>query len=178
MAVLDVGCGTGIILACLAGKKLKMTGIDIQEDLIELAKENVPEAEFILGDIAKIKLDKTFDLVITNPPYFRESAPSAARKLARHETVTLKEWLSFCMRRIKPKGRLTCILPAERLDEALSVLREKLGNIKILPVFSKKTDQTAHAVILEGTLNAKGKTELKAPIYTDSKEIKDKLRGK
>lgn len=181
-SVLDVGCGTGIILACLQEKKLKKTGIDIQKDLIALAQENLPDAEFIVGDISKLKLEETFDCVITNPPYFPTLSHSErseeSRKTARHESVALKDWLLFCMKRIKPKGRLVCILPAERMGEAVAVLNQKLGGITVLPVFSKKMDTSAYAVILTGILNSKKPLEIKPPIFVDSQEVKDKLRGK
>lgn len=51
--VLDVGCGTGVISKYLISKGLKVVGIDLSEKMIEIAKHEVPEAEFIVLDMQK-----------------------------------------------------------------------------------------------------------------------------
>lgn len=61
--ILDVGCGGGIPVA----KKLfengfQVTGIDISENMLSLAKKNVPEVKFLKMDMKEINFDeKTFD---------------------------------------------------------------------------------------------------------------------
>ncbi len=50
--VLDVGCGTGIPIArYLVRKGYSVTGVDISDKMLELAKENVPEAEYFQYDM-------------------------------------------------------------------------------------------------------------------------------
>jgi len=64
--VLEVGCGTGSNLFNLKaiGQSFVFTGIDINEEEIELAKLNFPEAHFIVGDATNVQLpDGSFDLV-------------------------------------------------------------------------------------------------------------------
>ncbi len=50
--VLDLGCGSGFpVSAFFANKGHKVIGLDISEKQIELAKSNVPDGQFEVGDI-------------------------------------------------------------------------------------------------------------------------------
>ena len=65
--VLDVGCGAGIPTAKFLVKKgLKVTGIDISETMLKMARKNVPEAEFINKDMTQLDFNEnTFDGIIS-----------------------------------------------------------------------------------------------------------------
>lgn len=65
--VLDIGCGPGNISNYLYNLKpgLKITGIDMSPNMIELAKNNIPHADFIVLDIQNIhKLTSLFDGIV------------------------------------------------------------------------------------------------------------------
>jgi SAM-dependent methyltransferase len=54
--VLDLACGTGLPTARqLTEAGLKVTGVDLSTRMVELARENVPEAEFLQLDIADVE---------------------------------------------------------------------------------------------------------------------------
>ncbi|MFD1552963.1 class I SAM-dependent methyltransferase [Putridiphycobacter roseus] len=66
-SVLEIGCGPGNITKYLLSKKadLKIKGIDISENMIELSKKNNPTAEFEIMDCRKIdSLNTKFDAII------------------------------------------------------------------------------------------------------------------
>jgi ubiquinone/menaquinone biosynthesis C-methylase UbiE len=65
--ILDVGCGAGIPTAkYLVNKGLKVTGIDISETMLKMARKNVPDAEFIHKDMIELDFeDNTFDGIIS-----------------------------------------------------------------------------------------------------------------
>jgi SAM-dependent methyltransferase len=55
--VLDAGCGTGIPTARqLAAAGHKVTGVDISQEMLRLARQDVPDAEFHHLDIADLDL--------------------------------------------------------------------------------------------------------------------------
>jgi len=67
-SVLEIGCGPGNITKYLLTKRedLKIIGIDISKNMIELAKKNNPTAEFEIMDCRKIdRLTKKFDAIIS-----------------------------------------------------------------------------------------------------------------
>ena len=76
--VLDIGTGSGCI--ALGIKKTHpawdVTGIDISEEAIEVAKENSKrnnlDVRFLVQDIFKTT-PGSFDIVVSNPPYIMES---------------------------------------------------------------------------------------------------------
>lgn len=63
--LLDFGCGKGDICGFLKEKGISLTycGIDINENLIELAKTKYPGAEFIDMDIEETQFDRQFDVI-------------------------------------------------------------------------------------------------------------------
>jgi len=61
-SVLEVGCGTGELLNRISGKD--KTGIDVSENMIEEAKKQFPDIDFVCCDAEDIQVDKKFDLVI------------------------------------------------------------------------------------------------------------------
>lgn len=64
LEILDVGCGTGRVLAELAQAGHKGTGIDISEPMLEYAQTRHPELQILYGDMRTFDLGKSFDIVI------------------------------------------------------------------------------------------------------------------
>ncbi len=63
--LLDVGTGTGIFAEAFAKHKIRVTGIDPNTELLEIARTVLPDAEFLKGTAEDIPFpDESFDLVI------------------------------------------------------------------------------------------------------------------
>lgn len=84
-AILEIGCGPGIITKYLLNKRpdFNIDAIDISPKMIELAKTNNPKANFQVMDSRKIdSLETNFDAVICGfcLPYLSESDCSKLMK--------------------------------------------------------------------------------------------------
>jgi SAM-dependent methyltransferase len=64
--ILELGCGSGYLAQQLNIKGYKVTGVDASEGLLNYARENAPESEFILSDIRNFELPTIFDAVLAN----------------------------------------------------------------------------------------------------------------
>jgi SAM-dependent methyltransferase len=62
-SLLELGCGTGSILARLIGIP-SLTGLDRSPEMLAIAAQKVPGARLIEGDMASFALDERFDVVI------------------------------------------------------------------------------------------------------------------
>jgi len=63
--VLDFGCGKGDLYGFMKEKgfSLRYCGIDINKNLIELARNKYPEAEFLVMDIEETDFNRYFDIM-------------------------------------------------------------------------------------------------------------------
>ena len=63
-SVLEIGCGTGETLVRLNGSR--KVGLDFSAGMINIARENFPDLEFIIQDAENITLDEKFDVIVLN----------------------------------------------------------------------------------------------------------------
>ena len=61
-SILEIGCGSGELLRHLPGER--KCGVDTSEELIQQARGNVPQVEFIVADGNTFDPDETFDYII------------------------------------------------------------------------------------------------------------------
>ena len=150
-SVLDVGAGAGAAALCLAMRvaEVRVRGIEVAPDLVRLAVGNAGlnglagRVEFMAGDLlgppARLAAG-TFDHVMANPPYLPAGRghppPDAAKRAARVEGAAgIEDWLRFCVAMVRPKGSVTLIHRADRLDAVLAALRERAGEIVVFPLW-------------------------------------------
>ncbi|MFD6179515.1 class I SAM-dependent methyltransferase, partial [Isoptericola sp. NPDC060282] len=83
--VLDVGCGSGELLARLAGGGARATGVDPAPAMVRLARERAPEATVLVGEAEHLPLDDgAFDVVLAvNALQLADDLGEAAAELAR-----------------------------------------------------------------------------------------------
>ncbi|MEH2455998.1 class I SAM-dependent DNA methyltransferase [Nostoc sp.] len=63
--IFDLGCGTGQVAQRLLKRGYQVTGLDSSEGMLNIARENAPDAEFILDDARFFKFPSTFHAVIS-----------------------------------------------------------------------------------------------------------------
>lgn len=63
--VLDVGCGTGVLLPCYLERNVKsITAVDLSPEMVKIAKSKFPQAEIICDDAESISFDRQFDVIM------------------------------------------------------------------------------------------------------------------
>jgi len=97
--VLDVGSGTGLPTARqLADAGCRVTGLDISPRMLEISGKNVPEAEFVLGDVMELSSGPGYEavtafFVLLNLP--REKVRTALRLIG--DALVPEGWLALGM---------------------------------------------------------------------------------
>lgn len=174
-SVLDLGCGAGAAALCLGTRVqgLELVGIERHDGYAALARRNGAQAgqafEVITGDLAEMPAAlkaRSFDHVISNPPYFDRSrgstAPDPAREAALGEALPLDTWIHVGARRLKPRGLMHLILKSDRLGAALAALETHLGSPEVLPI-APRVGRQAELVILRGRKAGRAQLRLHAP---------------
>ncbi len=95
--VLDLGCGTGRVAIELAHRGVEAVGVDLDADLVAIARRRAPGVRFVVADAARCSLGEVFDVVVLagNVVVFcrPEDRPGLAATAAAH---------------LAPGGRLLC----------------------------------------------------------------------
>ncbi len=175
--ILDVGSGTGAVSLCLAYRfpENSIAGLEIQPQLVELSNQSAAtngfaNVSFHLADIREKKLlfsPCSFNHVISNPPYSEHDQPSPnlSKALAHnHSRFSLHGWLQFCLKMLKPFGRIYLINRVEALDEILCTFFGRAGGIKIIPIYSKPGQQ-AKRILIAAQKDSKTPTVILPPFY-------------
>ncbi len=150
-SVLDLGCGVGAAALCLLARvpEVRVTGLELQADLVRLAGENArlngvaERFVAVAGDLAKPPprlAPGSFHHVMCNPPHLAAerapAAPSRARELATREAATrLEAWVGGALAMLRPKGSLTVVHRADRLDAVLAALCGRAGEVVVVPLW-------------------------------------------
>lgn len=154
--VLDVGVGSGGVSLCMLSHnpEFQVTGIDISDEMLNTAANNAElnnrQIELINGDITTWRTNRTFDIVVTNPPYFR----GTPAKHNAHHNANLELWIKKCVARTKPNGYCCVITDATTIDKVIATMSTHCGDINIFPLFGARS--TAERVLLRGRVGARG----------------------
>ncbi len=155
--ILDVGTGSGIIALCLAQRfaEADITAIDIHEDSVQEANANFQrnawKDRMKAQEISLQSLDAaSFDLIVSNPPYFAANAgslsPKTSRMHARHNnSLELTELLRLSANLLTEAGRLAIVIPFDALYEVEGL---GLSEIARTVVYGKDGKQAERLLLL------------------------------
>jgi len=179
--IIDLGTGCGIVPLILFFRKKskKITGVEVQPALADLARRNAVlnrcSSRFQVWEDDLRKLDQrvkreSFDLVLTNPPYRRVGSgrvnPHTEKAIARHEIqATLEEVLQATHYLLKDKGRLVMIYPASRVADLMRGLSKcHLEPKRVQFVHSHENDE-ARLVLVEAHKEGHAQIKILPPFY-------------
>lgn len=160
--LLDMGCGVGGAGFCVLTRVdgVKLTGVDIQKDHIELANRNAvvnmmqDNAEFIVSDIRQYRAEKEFHHIICNPPYLEAGAhlrsPHEEKATAMgHEDkdLSVEDWINTAHFCLKSNGSLSMIHRADKIDKIILSLGKRFGAVEIYPLWPKFGENAKRVII-------------------------------
>lgn len=116
--VLDAGCGSGRDSAILQSMGYHVIGVDISEGLLQEARKQFPEIQFVPGDLLSLPFnDNAFDGIW------------AHASLVHFETIEdTKRAISEFYRIIKPGGVVHIFVKEKLGNEKTAVVSDKLSN--------------------------------------------------
>jgi tRNA1Val (adenine37-N6)-methyltransferase len=131
---LDIGTGTGLLALMVAqrNRDVAVVAIELDDEAVIQAKENVEASpwpnriQVVHSDVRSYCAVKTFDHIISNPPYFNDSLKSSDthRSLARHtSTLSYMELLACVKNLLAPQGIFSLILPYDVCTEFIDLAK-------------------------------------------------------
>ena len=126
--ILDIGTGTGLIALMVAQRnpKAHVLGLDINEEAVLQARENVVESPFrnrvscILQDVLTFQSETPFDAILCNPPFFTEDTlpDDKGRALARNnKSLPFSELVPKVAALLSDEGTFSVIIPSLLMQE-------------------------------------------------------------
>ena len=179
--VIDLGTGTGIISILLSGKteNCNFVGVEIQSDVAEMACRSIKlnnlenKIKIInknISDLKDIYERKSFDVVVTNPPYKKINTgilnDENKKIISRHEVKgSLEDFIHISSYLLKDYGEFYMVHRPERLVDIFSSMRaNKIEPKKIRFVYPSK-DKKANLVLIKGVKLGKPFLEYEDNLY-------------
>lgn len=162
--ILDIGTGCGILALMMAQRytDAQVTAIDIDAKTIEVAAANFARSPWNdrlkarnidLQEFAK-QSQTTYDLIISNPPYFSNSLRNQdpRRRIARHDdNLSLNELFKYSLQLLTPNGCLSIIIPSNEAERAIEIAKETgLLYISRTDICNHITDPAKRTILIFG----------------------------
>jgi tRNA1Val (adenine37-N6)-methyltransferase len=192
--LIDLGTGSGIIplLTSVLTPAQEIIGLEIQERLVKLARENViinhleDRVHIVHGDLRQVMQlfrPGEFDVLCSNPPYRKVGTgrinPDNEQAIARHEiSCQLGDLLSACKYLVKPGGKAYLIYLPERLSELFAKISSYQLEPKRIRCVHSSEKSTASLVLVEAHRDASSGVSILPPLflYNQENEYTDEAR--
>lgn len=191
--IIDLGTGNAPIPLFLTLKTdAKIIGVEIQEEVAKLASDSVllnhfeNQIKIINGNIIDIYKEvgaNKFDIVISNPPFFKYTDESIINKndyltIARHEVlIKLKDIIKESNKLLVNGGKLYIVHRVSRMTEVIKELEENNFGIKKIQLIYPLKDKDAYMFLLEAKKNKPTDLVITKPliVYQDN-EYTDEVK--
>jgi tRNA1(Val) A37 N6-methylase TrmN6 len=175
--IVELGCGVGTALLITAKQRQKNNpvrkglGIEIDHIAASLALKNIVangfgndlQVETANGLVANSTNENSFELAVSNPPFFDDGnsirAPSTTRETAYIIGAPLLVWLKAMLRLVKSNGHILLIHRADRLYDILKALQGRAGDIRVLPIHAVE-GRAANRVLICAKKGSKAPTQI------------------
>ena len=138
--ILDLGTGSGAVAIAIAKERplSRVTATDVSTAALDVARQNarqleIPDIEFLAGDWTAPVRARTFNVVVSNPPYVRADdaaldalhcEPRSALAAGEDGLDAIRILARDCGALLEPGGMLLIEHGAEQRDSVAALLRE------------------------------------------------------
>lgn len=198
LKIIDLGTGNAPIPLILSEKtNSEIIAVELQNEIYNLAKKTIQlndkdqQIKLLHEDIKNLnKVFKSgeFDIVISNPPYFKINDKTLRNKEivktnARHEIlISLDELIKIGSYLLKDKGSLYLIHRVERLSEIVDTLIKNNLEPKRLRIIYPYVNKEANMFLIEAVKHAKPGLIIEKPLivhdeaHNYTKEIEEMFK--
>ena len=191
--VVDLCTGSGIVPILLSAKTgaKKITGIEIQSDIADMARRSVSynkldEKIDIINDNISNALkyinNCSVDSVCVNPPYMKDTTaiknPDLPMAIARHELLTdLETVINIASKLLKESGKFFMVHRPSRLSEIFASMRQNRIEPKRLRFIHPYIESKANLVLIEGAKGSGVWMDVEPPlvVYKDKNVYTDEV---
>ena len=191
--VVDLCTGSGIVPILLSAKTgaKKITGIEIQSDIADMARRSVSynkldeKIDIINDDISnalKYINNCSVDSVCVNPPYMKDTTaiknPDLPMAIARHELLTdLGTVINIASKLLKESGKFFIVHRPSRLSEIFASMRQNRIEPKRLRFIHPYIESKANLVLIEGAKGSGVWLDVEPPlvVYKDKNVYTDEV---
>lgn len=191
--VVDLCTGSGIVPILLSAKTgaKKITGIEIQSDIADMARRSVSynkldeKIDIINDDISnalKYINNCSVDSVCVNPPYMKDTTaiknPDLPMAIARHELLTdLETVINIASKLLKESGKFFMVHRPSRLSEIFASMRQNRIEPKRLRFIHPYVESKANLVLIEGAKGSGVWLDVEPPlvVYKDKNVYTDEV---
>ncbi len=178
--IAELGCGVGTVSLALAlrVKQLQISAFEINEDVSQIAKQNVllnkleDSISIFNQDIKELNSQKelacSFNIVLSNPPFYKQESTRKSLNDLRNQgfieqSAKLEDFIKTAKFMLKNNGQIYFIHLVERLDDIVFLLKQHgFGCLEILFIYSY-ANKDANRVIVKARKNSKGFTKVFKP---------------
>lgn len=170
--VCDLGCGVGSLLLLLSQREklLERFGIEMNPIAADLARQNLMtnglSGTVITGDLRERDVfpPDSFQLIISNPPYFRQGSGKSGGSARMEENCSVEELCRTAGRLLRTGGRFAVVFRPERLAELFSAMQAARITPKRLQLLCYSQEKSPFAVLAEGVKDGGPGLEV-LPVY-------------
>lgn len=191
--VVDLCTGSGIVPILLSAKTgaKKITGIEIQSDIADMARRSVSynkldeKIDIVNDDISnalKYINNCSVDSVCVNPPYMKDTTaiknPDLPMAIARHELLTdLETVINIASKLLKESGKFFMVHRPSRLSEIFASMRKNRIEPKRLRFIHPYIESKANLVLIEGAKGSGVWMDVEPPlvVYKDKNVYTDEV---
>ena len=167
------------ILLCGKTELSKIYGIEIQEQVAEMAKRSIQlnglESRFEIINKNIKELDNifeknSFDFIVTNPPYKKLNTGKINEKdkkiISRHEvTATVTDFINISYKMLKDKGTLYMVHRPDRLVDIIYEMRHNKIEPKEIKLVYPYENKEPNLVLIKAIKNGGQFLKIDKPLY-------------